>query len=73
MKKEVIEKTEKKDIARIKGGQNVYLVLDDIDIKSLRDFQKTNHCLQSNSKKFFKFTPPNFKRYSIDRLNNKDN
>jgi len=54
-------KTEKKDIVKLKGGENIYVVIHDIDIKKLRDFQMQNHCMQSkNDKGIFKLTPPHF-------------
>ncbi len=52
-------KTESKDLVKLKGGKNIYLVIDSIDIKKLRDFQVKGHCLQKNDKEF-KLTPPNF-------------
>ena len=58
-------KTERKDIVKIKGGQNLYLVIDDIDIKSLREFQAKNYFMQMQKKNSFKLTPPNFE---IDEL-----
>ena len=53
-------KTESKDIVKIKGGENVYLVVDEIDIKKLRDFQEKGHCLQKDDKDF-KLVPPKYK------------
>ena len=58
-------KTERKDIVKIKGGQNLYLVTDDINIKSLRELQSKNHSLQMQEKDSFKLTPPKFK---VDKL-----
>lgn len=52
-------KTEKKDIVILKGGENIYLVVDNIDIKKLRKFQLDGHCLQQNDDSF-KLTPPDF-------------
>ncbi len=52
-------KTDKKDIVKLKGGENVYLVVDTIDIKSLREFQKKGHCLQIGDDSF-KLVPPNY-------------
>jgi len=52
-------KTESKDILKLKGGENIYLVVDTIDIKKLRDFQAKGHCLQKDDKSF-KLTPPEF-------------
>jgi hypothetical protein len=60
-------KTEKQNIVRIKGGKNLYLVIDDINIKSLREFQAKTYFLQKQEKDIFKLTPPNFK-ISDDRI-----
>ena len=58
-------KTEIKDIAKIKGGQNVYLVIDEIDIKKLRKFQSQTIAGQDRLKIYqkynLKYTPANFK------------
>lgn len=55
-------KTASKDIIKIKGGENLYLAVNDIDIKKLRKFQMKNHCLQKQVKEkdSFKLTPPKF-------------
>jgi len=52
--------TATKDIAKIKGGENVSLLTSTIDIKSLRDFQKKEFTLQKEDRRF-KPTPPGFK------------
>lgn len=52
-------KTESKDIVKLKGGENIYLVVDTVDIKTLREFQIKGHCLQKQDRKF-KLVPPNF-------------
>ncbi|MES2702576.1 MAG: RNA-directed DNA polymerase [Bacteroidota bacterium] len=52
--------TYKKDIVKIKGGMNILAIIDYIDIKRLRDFQKLDYNLQKTDKSF-KPTPPNFK------------
>lgn len=49
----------RKDILKIKGGNNISLTTDTISIENLREFQKMNYTLQEKSK-LFKFTPPNF-------------
>jgi len=57
-------KTDAKDIIKIKGGKNLYLVIDDIDIQRLREFQVKDHCLQMQEQKkdnIFKLTPPKYK------------
>jgi hypothetical protein len=53
-------KTESKDIIKLKGGENIYLVTHTIDIKKLRDFQLMGHNLQKQNEDF-KLTPPNFR------------
>ncbi|CUP79502.1 hypothetical protein BH721_02075 [Clostridium baratii] len=51
-----------KDILRIKGGKNSFLVIGEVDIKQLREFQIMDHRAQVSIKnKMFKPTPPNFK------------
>ncbi len=52
-------KTEEKDIIRTKGGINHTILLDEIDIGLLREFQIKEYTLQKNDSKF-KTTPPNF-------------
>lgn len=52
--------TEKRDIIRTKGGQNSAILVDEIDIHALREFQRKEYELQSQSHNF-KPTPPNFK------------
>jgi hypothetical protein len=62
-------KTEKKDIVKLKGGENIYLVVNEIDIKKLRKFQLDGHCLQQNDDSF-KLTPPDFNIPDYRRDNN---
>lgn len=52
-------KSENKDIIRIKGGINSTALIDEIDIKALRDFQIKEYGLQKLDKTF-KPTPPFF-------------
>ncbi len=52
-------KTEVKDIIRTKGGSNSTVLVDEIDIKTLRDFQIKGYNLQQHDNRF-KPTPPNF-------------
>ncbi len=47
------------DILKIKGGKNVTLLVDEIDIKSLRAFQRQSWNAQKTDGSF-KLTPPNF-------------
>ena len=52
-------KTEKKDIIRVKGGKNSIILVDEINLKSFRDFQLMGNLLQNQTKEF-KVTPPDF-------------
>lgn len=52
-------KTEEKDIVRTKGGINSTILVDEIDIKKMRDFQLKGYELQAMDKRF-KPTPPGF-------------
>ena len=60
-------KTESKDLVKLKGGENIYLVVDTIDVKKLRNFQIKGHCLQKQDKTF-KLVPPNFKMSALRKL-----
>ncbi len=52
-------KTETKDIIRTKGGINSTILIDEIDIAKMRDFQLKEYELQAMDKSF-KPTPPGF-------------
>lgn len=52
-------KTVDMDIIKIKGGRNTSLIIGEIQIKDLRDFQKLSHRLQRKNGKY-KLTPPSF-------------
>lgn len=52
-------KSEDKDIIRTKGGINSSILVEDIDIAELRDFQLKEFSLQQKDGKY-KSTPPNF-------------
>ena len=52
-------KTEEKDIVRTKGGINSTILVDEIDISKIRDFQFKEYELQAMDKRF-KPTPPGF-------------
>lgn len=52
-------KTEEKDIIRTKGGRNTTILVDEIDIRKIRDFQIKEYNLQDYDKTF-KPTPPGF-------------
>lgn len=53
-------KTEEKDIMRTKGGINSTILVDEIDIGRMREFQLKEYELQATDKSF-KPTPPGFK------------
>ena len=57
-------KTETKDLLRLTGGGNTYLVAAEIDLKALRNFQRRHKDYQSNNG-IFKITPP---RYDKDMV-----
>lgn len=52
-------RTEEKDIMRTKGGRNITILVDEIDIDSIREFQLKEYNLQADDKSF-KPTPPGF-------------
>lgn len=52
-------KTEEKDIMRTKGGRNSTILVDEIDIGKIREFQLKEYNLQAYDKSF-KPTPPGF-------------
>lgn len=52
-------KTEEKDIMRTKGGRNNTILIDEIDIRKIREFQLKEYNLQAYDKSF-KPTPPGF-------------
>lgn len=58
------KKTEERDILKLKGGENNIVLLGKIDIKKLRDFQKTRVFGQDTS--IFKNTPPDFDHDGVD-------
>lgn len=53
-------KAEEKDMIRTKGGKNSTILIDTIDISTLRDFQIKEYELQKSDSRF-KTTPPDFK------------
>ena len=58
-------RTEERDLARIKGGKNASILVDEIDIKDLRDFQFMGH-----SKIEFKPLPPQFDLENVSKKRN---
>jgi len=64
-------KTAIKDSLRIKGGNNITLLTDCIDVKKLRKFQSKGYGQQKDDKEF-KPTPANYNRNNVKvRINNK--
>ncbi len=64
-------KTEKKDLLRLKGGLNNTILVGEIDINSLREFQRKNYELTKDDKTF-KPVPPDLNKASvIKRIKNK--
>jgi len=55
------------NIVKLKDGENIYLAVDTVDIKKLREFQVKGHCLQKNDKDF-KLTPPEFEILNLRSL-----
>lgn len=66
-------KSEEKTLVQVKGGENTVVLVSQLPIKSLRDFQLAGYVVQQGDKRF-KFTPPSFdhnlafKRYKDDEL-----
>ena len=52
-------KTNKRDLIKTKGGRNHTILVDEINISALRDFQRMEYELQHETD-LFKPTPPNF-------------
>lgn len=50
-----------RDIIRVKGGTNATILVEEIDIKKLREFEMMEYNGQAKDKSL-KFTPPNFNR-----------
>jgi hypothetical protein len=62
-------KTEKKDLLRVKGGENVTVLTANLSIKELREFQLLNYELQKERHTAYRFkpTPPDFDRNEVKR------
>jgi len=58
------KKTIEQDLAKIKGGDSDVLLIAELDIKKLREFQEKEYPLQFQDKSF-KPTPPNFERENV--------
>ncbi len=57
-------RSDEKDIIKLKGGINDQIVVGEIDIKKLREFQIKEYELQKEDKSF-KATPPNFDKNEV--------
>jgi hypothetical protein len=62
-------KTEKKDLLRVKGGDNVTVLTAKLPIKELRQFQLLEYELQKERQTAYRFkpTPPDFDRNEVKR------
>ena len=58
-------KTEESIMVTVKGGINSTVLVDDLNIEKLRDFQFKEHTLQMDDKTF-KLTPPNYKTDDVE-------
>ena len=56
----------KMNMMRIKGGRNEAILVEDIDIYGLRNFQRKQYELQRDEKDNFKTTPPGFDVSIVD-------
>ncbi len=63
-------KSEIRDIIKTKGGNNSTILVDEIDIYALRDFQRMEYELQRQDGRF-KPTPPNFDANIVEHKQNK--
>jgi hypothetical protein len=64
--------TAKKDILKLKGGHNDTILVADINISELREFQRQKFSLTNNAKNY-KPIPPDFSVEDVlNRINNKD-
>mgnify|MGYP002673363028 CR=1 FL=1 len=54
------------NMMRIKGGRNEVILVEDIDIDGLRNFQRKKYELQRDEKDSFKTTPPGFDISIVD-------
>lgn len=58
-------RTETKDILRLKGGKNSVVLFDEVDLKSLREFQST--LVDGQNTMRFKNTPPDFNHVQAEK------
>lgn len=54
------------NMMRIKGGRNEAILVEDVDIDGLRNFQRKQYELQRDEKDKFKTTPPGFDVSIVD-------
>ena len=59
-------KTEESRMVMVKGGKNSTVLVDDLDIDKLRDFQFKEHILQMDDKNF-KMTPPDYDTDDVEK------
>ena len=57
--------TETKDLIKIKGGQNYTILIEEINIEKLRNFQLLDYNLQKDDNNF-KPTPPDFNKKEVE-------
>lgn len=65
-------KTEEKTLVQVKGGENTVVLVCQLPIKALRDFQLAGYVVQQNDKRF-KFTPPSFDHNIAFKRHNDEN
>ncbi|MCH9662265.1 MAG: hypothetical protein K0U66_01225 [Gammaproteobacteria bacterium] len=65
------KKTENKNLIQVKGGKNNVLLVDDINLSDLRNFQLGDYSIQLNENTEFKPVPPDFRiEDTRKRINN---
>lgn len=65
-------KTEEKTLVQVKGGDNTVVLVCQLPINALRDFQLAGYVVQQNDKRF-KFTPPSFDHNMAFKRHNDEN
>lgn len=53
-----------RDLVIVKGGKNSTILVEDLDVKALRDYQLKGHLLQMDDAAF-KLTPPNYESQNV--------
>lgn len=65
-------KTDESRMVTVKGGDNSTVLVENLDIEKLREFQNKEHILQMDDKSF-KLTPPDFNTDDVEiRMRNED-